>query len=75
MKPATDSVTPPINFKIALPNFTTWTAILAPTVHTLVQDGVSTLPNSTGGMTMLIAFQVETENMLRQYDFPHQFYY
>jgi hypothetical protein len=63
MKPVADSVNPQINFKIALQILTTWTALLTPTVLTLVQDGASSLPNSTGGMTMPTAFQVETENM------------
>jgi hypothetical protein len=60
-----DSVSPPINFKTELQNLTIWTALLTPTVPTLVQDGVSALPNSKGGMTMLGAFQVEIETMLR----------
>jgi len=63
MKPVADSVNPQINFKTELQNLTTWTALLTPTVLTLVQDGVSVLPNSTGGMTMPTEFQVETENM------------
>jgi len=75
MKPVADSVNPSINFKIALQNLNTWATLLTPTFPTLLQDGVSDLPNSIGGMTMLIAFQAETENMLRQYDFPHKFYY
>jgi hypothetical protein len=75
MKPVADPVNPPINFKIPLQDPNTWTTLLTPTVPTLLQGGVNDLPNSIGGMKMLTAFQVETENMLRQYDFPHKFYY
>jgi hypothetical protein len=43
------------------------------TVHTLAPNGVSALPHSTGGMTMLTAFQMETENTLGQHTFPTSF--